>query len=80
MKISAFGFYLIILFVSIFVGMYIADKFYKPKPSYTLHHHPSEIQLFDKWEVVVEGDSVCYSGSLSDCAAWVEMKEKGMMK
>lgn len=58
---------------------HIAANYHRSKPSYTLHHHPSEIQLFDKWEVVV-GDSICYSGSLSDCAAWVEMKEKGMMK
>lgn len=77
----SFPVFIILIGVMILVGIHISEIINKPEPSpYTIHHHPSEIQLFDKWEVVVGGDSICYSGSLSDCAAWVEMKEKGMMK
>jgi hypothetical protein len=72
----------LLFLIGLCIGFVAMEYVLKDRPapsSYTLHHHPSEIQLFDKWEVVV-GDSICYAGSLSDCAAWVEMKEKGMMK
>lgn len=58
---------------------YLLSDYHKSKHPYTIHHHPSEIKMLEKAEVVV-GDSICYTGSLSDCAAWIEMTEKKIIK
>ena len=64
--------------IGVSVG-YLLSNYHRSKPTYTIHRHPSEIKLLERWEVVVE-DSICYTGTLSDCAAWIMMTEKEIIK
>jgi hypothetical protein len=41
------------------------------KPAYTIQQTS---EILNRWQVT-QADSVCYTGSISDCQAWIEIEK-----
>jgi hypothetical protein len=52
------------------IGYLIADR-YQQKPAYTIQQTS---EILNRWQVT-QADSVCYTGSIADCQAWIETEK-----